>query len=56
MEAIKTTEEFKTIGEAGPAYEVLDVVQDSVKIRILITGEIVEDYPIEEYKNDPSAD
>ena len=48
---------FKTLGKDGVAYEVIEINEatKTVKIIILKTGEIVENYPLEDFENDPVA-
>ena len=47
--------EFKSFGAGAPVYEVLEVKADSVKIQVVLTGEVIENYPLSDYLNDPTA-
>lgn len=54
---MKATEKkkFKTIGQTGPAYEVIKISKQFVTIRLLITGELVKNYPRKDFEQDPEA-
>ena len=45
--------EFRSFGERGPTYQVLEIKPDSIKVQVVLTGEIIEDYPTADYLTDP---
>ena len=55
MAVLGSVTEFKTIGTEGPTYEVLEKRSDTVTIRVVVSGEVVKDYPRSEYESDPPA-
>jgi hypothetical protein len=55
METFLEKAEFRSFGEGAPVYQVLEIKKDSVTIEVVTSGEIIKNYPLSDFLNDPSA-